>query len=68
MIFYNTLVSVLFQPVERWTVKNVLDWMAALNFCDFIDIFCENKITGADLLVMDAQKLAVSIKYHQIIS
>lgn len=48
------------QPLESWTVNNVIEWMAALNLYRFAELFREKQVTGEDLKVMDADKLHVS--------
>lgn len=49
------------QPLETWSVGNVIDWMAALHLYRYAELFRENKVTGRDLQTMDEDKLRVSI-------
>ena len=50
----------LFQPVSEWTSVNVVEWMAAINFCRYADVFKSKDIKGSDLLNLDREKLMVS--------
>ncbi|ESP01235.1 hypothetical protein LOTGIDRAFT_157404, partial [Lottia gigantea] len=54
--------------VENWTVKNVIEWMAALNLYRYIETFREANICGEQLREMDEEKLremGIKDEFHQ---
>jgi len=48
-----------FQPLEQWTNKNVVEWMAALNLCQYTHVFQRSNVDGQSLLTIDQDKLQV---------
>lgn len=48
------------QPISQWTSTNVVEWMAALNFYRYAELFRSKDIKGVDLLSLDKDKLMVS--------
>lgn len=52
--------SPILQPIERWTVNNVIEWMAALNLYRYAEVFKTHDIKGEDLMALDEEKLKVS--------
>ncbi|XP_066158079.1 phosphatidylinositol 3-kinase regulatory subunit alpha isoform X2 [Euwallacea fornicatus] len=56
------------KAISEWTSSNVVEWMAALNLCPYVDMFRCKDIKGSDLINLDREKLiAMGIKdeFHQ---
>jgi len=47
------------QPVQQWTVTNVLEWMASTNLYRYVELFKLHNITGEDLVSLSDDKLKV---------
>ena len=54
------LASFYFQPLEQWTVENVIDLMAALNLYRYAELFREQAMSGKHLQQMNESMLTVS--------
>ncbi|KAK3915040.1 Phosphatidylinositol 3-kinase regulatory subunit alpha, partial [Frankliniella fusca] len=54
--------------ISEWTAANVVEWMAALNMYNYVDIFKSKDVKGSDLLHLDKEKLVnmgVKDEFHQ---
>ncbi|XP_034251731.1 phosphatidylinositol 3-kinase regulatory subunit alpha isoform X3 [Thrips palmi] len=54
--------------ISEWTSANVVEWMAALNMYNYVDVFKSKDVKGADLLHLDKDKLlnmGVKDEFHQ---
>lgn len=49
-----------FQSINEWTTENVLEWLAAVNMYDHVEVFKTKAIKGCDLPNLDRDKLEVS--------
>lgn len=48
-----------FQPLERWSVRNVVEWMATLNLYQYAHVFQRSNVDGQSLLTLNQEKLQV---------
>lgn len=44
-------------PVSKWTLTNVIEWMAALNLYRYVELFKAKEIQGQELVMLDEEKL-----------
>lgn len=54
--------------IAEWTAANVVEWMAALNMYNYVDVFKSKDVKGSDLLHLDKDKLGnmgVKDEFHQ---
>lgn len=56
-----------FQSINEWTTENVLEWLAAVNMYDHVEVFKTKAIKGCDLPNLDRDKLEVSRKGHTLL-
>ena len=48
-----------FQPLEQWSVRNVAEWMAALNLYQYAHVFQRSNVDGQSLLTLNQDQLQV---------
>ncbi|XP_022915427.1 phosphatidylinositol 3-kinase regulatory subunit alpha isoform X2 [Onthophagus taurus] len=56
------------KPISEWTSLHVAEWMAALNFYSYTDVFRCKDIKGIDLIHLDEDKLmnmGIKDEFHQ---
>ena len=52
------------QPVEQWSCRSVLEWMAALNLYQYADVFQRHNVDGQALLTLNHDSLQVPSIYN----
>ncbi|XP_053673468.1 uncharacterized protein LOC128723727 [Anopheles nili] len=56
------------KSINEWTTENVLEWLAAVNMCDHVEVFKTKAIKGCDLPNLDRDKLelmGIKNDFHQ---
>lgn len=51
-------------PISHWSSTNVVEWMAALNFYRYADLFKCTDIKGSELMNLDRDKLMLACTYQ----
>ena len=62
----NGIVCCILQPVDQWSVTNVLEWMASVNLYRYVEIFKLHNVTGEDLGCLNDDKLMVGRTLNEL--